>query len=307
MEHKRGLRMLVTMAMLAVGLACTVSVGGSDDSEAENLKLQLTVQALQMTQAVSANNQQPVQPPPAPQSESNTKSQGNDTENSKSANVESKDGIPCNSSNYVSETIKDGTVFIPGENFTKSWTLRNAGDCDWNEDYVFEFEEGTRMGGESAIKVNTVIEPNETVTFQVNLKAPDKPGDYTGVWRLKSDDGEKLGKYWVKIKVGGPAQDFAVTGVTYSTAANPIDLVCPANVNVKANITANGPGTVTYKWEDCEGATSTGSVTFDSAGTKTVSHNVFISWSDTHWARIYIDVPNHQWFAYKDFIVVCNP
>jgi hypothetical protein len=207
----------------------------------------------------------------------------------------------------VSETIKDGTVVDPGETFTKSWTLRNDGDCDWNEDYVFEFEEGNRMGGESSIKVNTVIEPNETVTFQVNLKAPDEPGDYTGVWRLKANDGEKLGKYWVKINVGGQAQNFAVTGVTYSTAATPIDLVCPDNVKVKANITANGPGTVTYKWEDCEGTSSSGSVTFDSAGTKTVSHNVLVSWSDTHWARIYIDVPNHQWFADKFFIVNCNP
>ena len=85
------------------------------------------------------------------------------------------------------------------------------------------------MNGESVIPVTTVIEPGETITFKVNLKAPNAAGDYVGVWRLKAGDGEQLGKYWVKIKVGGgaaPAGQFAVTRVNLSTGAN----ACPSEL-----------------------------------------------------------------------------
>ncbi|NPV41721.1 MAG: hypothetical protein HPY72_10340 [Anaerolineae bacterium] len=323
MDMRRGVRIFIAGILLLTVLACRISFGGSEnkeDAETKNLKLQLTVQALQMTQAASANNQAqsaPAQPPaqqvPAqqaaaqPQPKPQTQKDTDDDEDKD--DDEEEDETPCNSSKYVSETIKDGTVFDAGENFEKSWTLRNAGDCDWNEDYEFVFEEGDRMGGEKSIKVNTVIEPNETITFKVHLTAPDDPGDYTGVWRLKSDDGEKLGKYWVKIHVGGaPAGPFAVTSVTFSTAAQPIHIDCPDNVKVTAKITTSGAGTVTYKWTDCEGGSSNGSITFDSAGTKSVSHNVNIGWSDpAHWASLYIDNPNHQDFGTKYIDVICNP
>ncbi len=321
MDIRRGVRIFIAGIMLLTLLACRISFGGSEDkadTETENLKLQLTVQALQMTQAASANNQAqsapaqpqapqvPAQPQPKPQTQ---KDADDDEDTDDDEDDEEEDETPCNSSKYVSETIKDGTVFDAGEDFEKSWTLRNAGDCDWNEDYEFVFEEGDRMGGEKSIKVNTVIEPNETITFKVHLTAPDDPGDYTGVWRLKSDDGEKLGKYWVKINVGGaPAGPFAVTSVSFSTAAQPIHIDCPGNVKVTAKITTNGPGKVTYEWNDCEGGSSSGSVTFDSAGTKSVSHNINIGWSDAgHWAGLNINEPNHQDFGYKVVDVVCNP
>jgi len=311
----KGIRIVIVAVMLLAALACTVSMGGGGDEEdeSENLKLQLTVQALQMTQAVSAANnqaQQPVQPPVVQQNaDQDEADEDKDQDDEKDEEDEEEDETPCNSSKYVSETIKDGTVYDPGDTFDKTWTLRNAGDCDWNEDYEFVFEEGDRMGGEKSIKVNTVIEPDETVTFKVHLTAPDDPGDYTGVWRLKSDDGEKLGKYWVKITVGGePAGPFSVTSVTFSSAAQPINIDCPDDVKVTAKITASGPGTVTYKWTDCEGGSNNGSVTFDSAGTKSVSHNVNIGWSDPfHWANLYIDNPNHQDFGTHYLNVVCNP
>jgi hypothetical protein len=166
------------------------------------------------------------------------------------------------------------------------------------------------MNGESVIPVTTVIEPGETITFKVNLKAPNNAGDYVGVWRLKAGDGELLGKYWVKIKVGGgaaPAGDFAVTRVNFSTAANPVHLNCPDDVTIKAAVTSGAAGTVTYRWEDCEGGIKNGSIVFDAAGTKAVSHKVTISFSDPgHWAQLYIDTPNHQWFGPFMIEAICD-
>jgi hypothetical protein len=37
----------------------------------------------------------------------------------------------------TSESIPDGTQFDRGDVFTKTWTLRNVGTCDWNENYRF--------------------------------------------------------------------------------------------------------------------------------------------------------------------------
>lgn len=326
MKKRSYLHLFLIGCLLLAMMACDFSSKEETDPETEKLKLQVTLQALQMTQAAAANSQnqaaQPAQPAqPAPQdassgsdSSSSDESSSDDEDNGSDSDDdedEDEDEIPCNSSRMVSETIPDFSSFAAGETFEKSWTLRNAGTCDWNEDYVFVFEEGDQMGGESSIKVNTVIEPGETVTFLVHLKAPAANGDYTGVWRLKSDDGEKLGKYWVKIKVGGggaPAGLFAVTSVAFTTPATPIDLICPDDVTVTATITASAAGTVTYEWEDCEGGSKTGSVVFDAAGNKSVSHTVKnINSSDIHWARIYIDTPNHQWFGPVEFQVVCNP
>ena len=129
---------------------------------------------------------------------------------------------------------------------------------------------------------------------------------------MKAADGEKMGKYWVVIKVGGGAPapaggPFAVTSVNFSTPPSPIDLVCPGNVTVTAAIKTNTAGNVTYKWEDCEGNTESGSLSFASAETKSVSHTFSIGFTATHWASLYIDAPNHQWFGPKNFDVICNP
>ena len=288
MFKKTWLRLLLVIFLLLLGLACGISFSEQNYSEDE-LRLQLTVQALQMTQAVDSAKlaQADNAPPPAPAAPQESSPDSPAPQQQVSPEIS---GTPCNASKFVSETIPDGTNFNPGEAFSKTWMLRNNGSCKWKGNYVYEFEEGTRMDGESSIKLNTVIEPNETVTFKVNLKAPAANGTYTGVWRLKSDTGEKLGKYWVVINVGGgapPAGPFAVTAVKLSVDAG-------ADPKVFAKITVSAPGTVTYKWEDNVGATRSGSVTFNNAGTKTVETSINLGGG---WVKIYIDEPNHQWFG----------
>jgi hypothetical protein len=87
-----------------------------------------------------------------------------------------------------------------------------------------------------------------------------------------------------------------------------IDMGCPGDINVKAEITTNGEGKVYYKWTDSAGgSSSTKSKTFDEAGTKIVEYNVTIGATGDHWAKLYIDDPNHQWFGPKNFHVNCTP
>ena len=283
-------------------IACSISFNNNDEKpNQEDLEFQLTLEALQRTQTAAA----------APPKDSQKSPKDTQPDQDADSNDDSGDDTPCNSSRFVSETIPDGTVFQGGETFTKSWTIRNAGDCDWTTDYKFVFEQGNQMNGLTSMNLPSVIEPGETITFQVDLTAPSTDGDYSGVWRLKAADGEKMGIYWVKITVGPtgpPPVVFAVTSVTFYMPHTSIDMGCPNDLNVKAEITTDAAGTVTYKWVDSAGgASTTQSVTFASAEKKIVDYNVLINSTGDYQADLYINDPNHQWFGPKEFHVNCTP
>jgi hypothetical protein len=291
--------LLISLMMLVV-LACGISIDtGEKETQSEDPEIQQTVDALQMTQTAAA----------VPADDGGKTSDDKDADDDKDAG----DETPCNKSRMVSETIADGTKFNGGESFTKSWTLRNAGTCKWTTDYKFVYESGDQMGGASSISMPSEIKLGETVTFKVDLKAPSADGDYTGVWRLKAADGEKLGQYWVKIIVGSgsaPAQqsaNFAVTSVQLSTPDTAVDApACPIEVPVSAKITTNGAGKVTYKWQDSTPAGSVlESIDFTEAGTKTVNYSVLVNLDDQIGVDIYIDDPNNQWFGPLEFTVTC--
>lgn len=294
--------LLLGLLMLTV-IACDISFDmGGKESNQEDIEIQQTVDALQRTQTAAA----------APPDDSQ-KSEDDQADQDSDADKDTGDDTPCNASKMVSETISDGTKFQGGETFTKSWTLRNVGDCDWTTDYKFVYESGDQMGGSSSMNVPSVVKPGESETFEIDMKAPSADGNYTGVWRLKAADGEKLGHYWVKITVGDPGPPapppaaFAVTSVQLTTPDTTIDAqACPVLVPVQAKITTSGPGTITYKWQESTGVSSVLlSTDFTEAGTKTVNYEVEAWLSDHIFVELYIDDPNNQWFGNLEIDVTC--
>lgn len=109
--------------------------------------------------------------------------------------------IPCLFAAFVSETIPDGTKFSPGENFTKSWTLKNTGTCDWNTDYRISFKSGDQMGAVDFVKISKETDPGETIKISVDMKAPNSDGKYKGFWQMETHKGVKFGQVWVQIVV----------------------------------------------------------------------------------------------------------
>lgn len=99
----------------------------------------------------------------------------------------------CLFATFVSETIPDGTTFSTGESFTKSWTLRNDGYCDWNTDYHISYKSGDQMSGPGTQDITTETDPGESITISVDLVAPSSAGTYTGYWQFKTDDGVAIG------------------------------------------------------------------------------------------------------------------
>jgi len=212
---------------------------------------------------------------------------------------------PCNQSVFISETVPDGTVMSANESFTKSWRVKNIGTCTWNPNYRLIFYSGNQMGGPNSIKLNKYIAPGEQVDLLVNLKAPSETGTYTGYWRLQAEDGFRFGQVYTTIKVAGAP--FAVTSVKLSASPASFNGTCPVNVLIKANISTNAAGKVTYYWKrDNNFKSKIWTLNFNSKGTKTVEHQWKITNPGTHTIRIYIDEPNHQWFPPHEIKVTCN-
>jgi hypothetical protein len=205
----------------------------------------------------------------------------------------------CDKADFVTDvTIPDDTVLDPGESFTKTWRLKNAGNCSWTPAYAVVFSNGDSLSGPATQALTTNVNPGQTVDISIDLKAPSTPGTYRGDWRLRNAAGVTFGtNFYVEIKVGGVGA-FAVTSVNLSVTGS-----C-GNFQIKANITTNAAGTVTYKWVRSDGATDTAvhpDLVFDAAGTQAVTTSWSTTASGDKWMDIYIDKPNHQQFGRANF------
>lgn len=100
-------------------------------------------------------------------------------------------------------TIPDGTLLQPNQAFTKTWRMRNAGNCAWNEAYRFVFVTGTAMTNEVE-QIVPPTNPGETRDVAVPMQAPTAPGQHVGRWRMRDDTGKLFGtEVSVIINVAG--------------------------------------------------------------------------------------------------------
>ena len=112
-------------------------------------------------------------------------------------------------------------VLQPGQQFSKSWRLRNAGTCAWSPDFALTFRSGNtpeaRMGG-SDFKIGKTVAPGQTIDLTANLVAPRAPGVHQSFWQMANASGRPFGeRVWVGIRVPAPA--VAVPPPTQTPAA----------------------------------------------------------------------------------------
>lgn len=95
---------------------------------------------------------------------------------------------------YVADvSIPDNTVLAPGQEFVKTWRLRNDGDCAWTTGYALEFVEGDAMGFTGSQLLATPVEPGQEAEITVTLTAPASPGTYRSDWQLSNEQGTFFG------------------------------------------------------------------------------------------------------------------
>ncbi len=133
-------------------------------------------------------------------------------------------GTKCDRAAFIADvSVPDGTTFAPGQQFTKTWRVKNAGTCTWTTNYSLVFSTGDSMGGPASISLPSQVAPNQTVDLSVSLTAPQNPGTYRSYWFLKNAGGSLFGigsqgnvAFWLDIKTSGaPA-----SGIGYDFAAN---------------------------------------------------------------------------------------
>ncbi len=99
-------------------------------------------------------------------------------------------------------TIPDGTVMSPGQEFVKTWKIKNTGSCVWGAGYGLAYANyAGRMSG-VAQPLAGVVEIGQEVEVSVSFKAPDKTGEYLSAWQMVNNKGIPFGKpLYVKILV----------------------------------------------------------------------------------------------------------
>ena len=100
----------------------------------------------------------------------------------------------------VDVTILDGTAMTPGQEFVKTWKIKNTGICAWGAGYGLVYAYGEKMSG-VPVPIG-LVEVGQEVEISVNLKAPAKVGEYTSAWQMANATGFPFGKaIFVKIVV----------------------------------------------------------------------------------------------------------
>lgn len=156
--------------------------------------------------------------------------------------------LVCNAAQLVSDvTVKDGTIFEPGESFTKTWRVKNVGTCTWNRDYVVRFDGGNNLADKKTFRLSEAVSPGETVDISIKMTAPNRTGSFRSNWHLESDKGEVFGvgsgfrtPIYADIRVmpvanPGFAYDFAANACSATWRSAKGVLPCPGKKDDGAN------------------------------------------------------------------------
>lgn len=123
--------------------------------------------------------------------------------------------------------IPDGTFMTPGQEFVKTWKIKNTGVCTWDTRYkaIFSYSlpPNERMGAQPVPLAESVA-PGQEVDVSVQFKAPSTPGEYIGYWQMVNAKGIPFGKkdfiLIVKIIVTTDQNLLTITPTPKSTLPN---------------------------------------------------------------------------------------
>ncbi len=102
-------------------------------------------------------------------------------------------GIICDAMEFVSDSsVPDGTQMTPGQQFVKTWKIKNTGTCTWTQGYNLIFAYGSKLGGQTTALTGDV-QPDAETEVSINLTAPNSPDTYSGYWRLTNNNGSPFG------------------------------------------------------------------------------------------------------------------
>lgn len=110
---------------------------------------------------------------------------------------------PCYLAELVDETIPDGTVLGMGEGFIKIWNIRNAGVCEWTEDFRWVLTDGRDFRGPTNFRLGKSVMPGEILQIALELSTPSAPDNYEAIYKIETEDGALVtpNGFWIRIVV----------------------------------------------------------------------------------------------------------
>jgi len=107
--------------------------------------------------------------------------------------ITNEDGTPvelCDNLSYVADvTVEDDTIMSPGQDFIKTWRVKNTGACPWGAGYVLTYAGYSNQMSGQFIALNDVVQPGDEVEVSVQFKAPEDTGEYISAWTMKNPQG----------------------------------------------------------------------------------------------------------------------
>jgi len=222
----------------------------------------------------------------------------------------------CASASLKSENIVDGTIFKPGEQFTKTWEITNTSTCVWDTSYKIIFWDGDLLGGGYVYNLPQVVGPGQTLPVSLVLIAPATDGSYRSEWKLQTPDNINFGvgylntAFYTEIAVSSAQKPaYGVASVITNYVRDP-QTGCPANtlITVYATVATTGPLEFAYRWDQSDGNNSSIKTFFmESATTKTFTREWKFGRANTQgpkWITFAVIEPSRQDYR-VDFEFVC--
>ena len=225
----------------------------------------------------------------------------------------------CAKASLESETIPDGTIYRPGELFTKTWQITNTSNCVWDTSYKIVFWSGDILGGAYVYNIPQVTGPGATLPVSLVLTAPTADGAYRSEWMLQTPDNIPFGvgmystPFYTEMVVSSSDKPaYMVTTVEYEIVRNPAT-GCPTNTRyrVYATFSTNGPLEFTYQWQQSDGNSQggKGTIKMTEAGSKTVSREWMVGRGDStkdRWMAMTVLAPVFKEFPQAIFSFDCQ-
>lgn len=89
----------------------------------------------------------------------------------------------------VDVNVPDNTTMSPGQDFVKTWKIKNIGSCTWDDTYKLVFSYGNKELKGQAQPLSAQVAPQQEAEVSVQFTAPTLPGTYTSYWTLQNGKG----------------------------------------------------------------------------------------------------------------------
>lgn len=187
--------MLITILITACGSAnppqeSTPDVAVIRTSAAGTVISQFTLTAAVFTPTTSPPTEPAVTTTPATPSTPQASSTATTQPVAQVTNAQGTTVALCDNLEFVADVnIPDDTNMSPGQDFLKTWRVKNTGSCPWEAGYELVYAGyADKMDGQ-AQALTQVVQPGQEVEVSVQFTAPSEIGEYLSAWQMSNPRG----------------------------------------------------------------------------------------------------------------------